>query len=495
MKIQGVLASLTIGLAIAVAPHAASAQEIVIGAILPLTGPAAPIGIEEQQGVQFTVDRLNAKGGVRGRKIKVLFEDSQGKPDQGVLGFNRLVDLNSIPVTLTAYSSISLAIAPLATRRKVLVINPAAQTNKLETASPYLINTIPLVKDEIAHLAGFAFKNVGKSAAIIYENAAAGIDSRDDFKKFFEAAGGKILADEAVEFGQTNYRSTLLKVVSVKPELVFIAVTQSHAAFAEQVGQTPGLPGRDRQHVLAPVLRLPGDRAAGITPRSCPASRRSDEKEFNAKFGTKEMGFFAREYANSTDIIVQAHRPRARRGQAAHRRHHQARDLRHQDVQVEHRRDHLHVEHRGASGRDLPARRQRARAGEVRPEDVTDAAAATARRRAGRRVRRRHGGDDVRLRLRDHRRVPRGACRASIRSAAMRRGSRREKGIPFLPALAIGVLAGALGGALIQIPLYDRLARRNASPLVVLIASLGALAIAAEPDRACVHLQHPAVLQ
>ena len=69
-----------------------------IGAILPLTGPAAPIGIEEQQGVQFAVDRLNAKGGVRGRKIKVLFEDSQGKPDQGVLGFNRLVDLNNVPV-------------------------------------------------------------------------------------------------------------------------------------------------------------------------------------------------------------------------------------------------------------------------------------------------------------------------------------------------------------------------------------------------------------
>jgi branched-chain amino acid transport system permease protein len=52
-----------------------------------------------------------------------------------------------------------------------------------------------------------------------------------------------------------------------------------------------------------------------------------------------------------------------------------------------------------------------------------------------------------------------------------------EKGVPFLPALVIGVLAGAAGGALIQVALYDRLASRKASPLVVLIASLGALAI------------------
>src|SRR5262245_23263121 len=52
-----------------------------------------------------------------------------------------------------------------------------------------------------------------------------------------------------------------------------------------------------------------------------------------------------------------------------------------------------------------------------------------------------------------------------------------QAGVPFLPALAIGVLVGALVGAALQILLYDRLASRKASPLVVLIASLGALAI------------------
>ena len=68
----------------------------------------------------------------------MIYEDSQGKPDQGVLAFNRLLDLHQAPAIVTAFSSISLAIAPLATRKKVLVINPAAQTNKLADASPYL---------------------------------------------------------------------------------------------------------------------------------------------------------------------------------------------------------------------------------------------------------------------------------------------------------------------------------------------------------------------
>jgi len=45
--------------------HAQGQPEILIGALLPLTGPAAPVGLEQQQGVQFAVDRANAAGGRR----------------------------------------------------------------------------------------------------------------------------------------------------------------------------------------------------------------------------------------------------------------------------------------------------------------------------------------------------------------------------------------------------------------------------------------------
>src|SRR4051794_27321212 len=99
--------------------YAASAQDITIGAILPLTGPAAATGLEEQMGVQFAVDRANAAGGVRGRKINILYEDSQAKPDVGVLSFNKLVDLRDVQGIMTAFSSVSLAIAPLAARKKI----------------------------------------------------------------------------------------------------------------------------------------------------------------------------------------------------------------------------------------------------------------------------------------------------------------------------------------------------------------------------------------
>jgi len=64
-----------------------------------------------------TLFRISA-GGVRGNKIEVLFQDNQAKPDQSVLSFNKLVDLQHVPMVFTAYSGPSLAMAPLATRKK-----------------------------------------------------------------------------------------------------------------------------------------------------------------------------------------------------------------------------------------------------------------------------------------------------------------------------------------------------------------------------------------
>ncbi|MEJ8570087.1 ABC transporter substrate-binding protein [Microbaculum marinum] len=292
------------GLLLAMSVSAAADHDITIGAILPLTGPAAPIGLQEQQGVTFAVDRANADGGVQGHKIKVLFEDSQGKPDQGVLAFNRLVDLNDVPATLTAYSSISIAIAPLGTRREVLIINPAAQSDKLADASPFLFNTIPLVRDEAAVVARYALEKLGKKAAVIYENAAAGIDGAEDFKKVFVEAGGEIITEEPVEFGQTNFRSVLLKVAAAKPDFVYISVTQGQEAFAEQVGQIPNFPVAVGNTFSTPFFGYPSTVGwyhtaikSGITPEL--------EAEFNEKFDTKEMGFFSREYFNSTNILIQ----------------------------------------------------------------------------------------------------------------------------------------------------------------------------------------------
>lgn len=275
-------------------------KEIVLGAMLPLTGSAASIGREEQNGIQFATDKINAAGGIRGYKVRFVYEDTQGKPDQGVLAFNRLTDLHQAKALLTAYSSVTLAIAPLATRKKVLVLNPAAQTDKLADASSYLVNTISLAKDEVEVIARFAAANVGKKAAIFYDNAAVGIDLRDQFKKFYTAAGGTIVADESIEFGATDVRPSLLKITAAKPDFVFMAAANGPGPITEQIAQIPGYPTVVATSLWAPFKKYPVTAyhtlvKSGVSPEA--------QREFDAKYSTTEMSFFSREYANASQIL------------------------------------------------------------------------------------------------------------------------------------------------------------------------------------------------
>lgn len=282
----------------------AQQEELVFATLLPLTGPGAPIGTEMQRGIDLAVEKVNAAGGIRGRKVRVIVEDSQGKPDVAVLSFNKLADLHNVPAVQVAYSSVALAVAPLANRKKVIAMNSGAQSDKLSAAGDYLISTIPLVEDEAPVLSKFVIEKIGKTAAVIYENLAAGNDGRNDFKKTFEALGGKVLAEEPIDFGNTNFRPMIAKVMSTKPDMVYVMLTQAHNVLAEQVAQSPGFPVGVGHTFSTPLFGYPGTlgwyqtSVVSNVPEKLAA-------EFKAKYpDVKELGLFAREYFNSANIIM-----------------------------------------------------------------------------------------------------------------------------------------------------------------------------------------------
>lgn len=274
------------------------------GAILPLTGPGAVIGTEQMRGIQFATDKANAAGGVRGHKIKVVFEDNQAKPDQSILSFNKLADLEHMPMIFTAYSGPSLAMAPLATRKKVLLINAGAQADKLATASPYLVNTLPTIGDEVKVLAKYLASEGKKNAAILYENDAAGIAGRDDYVKYFPATGGKILAQEPSAFGQTDYRPALLKLADAKPDVMLVSITAGLLQMAQQYKQL-GL----KFTVAGTSFFADPDAIADPSSEGfihtqvridAPAAL---EAEFKAKYHAP-MEFFVRQYYNAMQIVL-----------------------------------------------------------------------------------------------------------------------------------------------------------------------------------------------
>jgi branched-chain amino acid transport system substrate-binding protein len=283
----------------------AVAQDITIAGILPQTGPSAAVGLQERQGVQYAVDEINAAGGLRGHMVRVNFDDNQTKPDQSVLAFNREVDLNNVPVIITGFSVPTLAIAPLATRKKVVLINPAAQADGLGTASPYLFNTMPLTRDETEVLAHYLVRTLHvKTAGILYENSAPGIDGRNDFTANFKKFGGEIVSDDPIQPGDTNFRPMILKAASAKPDVEFLNVVSGDTLpqFNEQVTQQHGFPIVVGTTFATPAMGQPGSDGWYYTAirGSLPAGV---EQAMNAKLGFTTMNVYTREYYNATKNI------------------------------------------------------------------------------------------------------------------------------------------------------------------------------------------------
>jgi len=281
------------------------AEAITVGAILPLTGPGAVVGLAEQRGIEFAVAEINKSGGIDGRNLEVVYDDSQGKADLGILAFNKQVDLDGVQAIIGAYSGPTIAMAPLATRKKVLVLNPAAQSDKLAKASPFVVNTIPLTSDEVSVIVDYITKQAKiTKAGIIYENSAAGIDSRDDFTKQFKAAGGQVTAEEPVQFGDTNFRPALLKVADTAPQVVFVCITQGHSSFADQVGQQAGFPPVVATTYMTVAMGHPASN--GWMNTSIRGALKPEvEAEFKTLYKVDAVNFFHREYYNSTKLLAE----------------------------------------------------------------------------------------------------------------------------------------------------------------------------------------------
>src|SRR5438093_12957433 len=108
--------------ALAVGPfvprHARGAEEITIGALCELSGPASTIGSQQALGIQFAVDEINKTGGILGkgpgiggRPIKLIIEDTESKVATGVAKAKKLVERDRVDVlTGVIFSAISLAV-------------------------------------------------------------------------------------------------------------------------------------------------------------------------------------------------------------------------------------------------------------------------------------------------------------------------------------------------------------------------------------------------
>lgn len=199
-------------------------KEIKIGAILPLTGDAATYGTALKKGVDLALEEVNAGGGIGNKKVVVVYEDSQEDPKSAVSAINKLISVDKVRVVIgDMFSSVTLAIAPIAQKSKVVLVSPTASAEAVPNTGDYIFSIYPSDAYDGKFLADFVFEKLQKrNAATLFVQADAMITCKDSFRKVFEGLGGKITFEEGYAPKTDDYRSLLSKAKSSNPDVIFI---------------------------------------------------------------------------------------------------------------------------------------------------------------------------------------------------------------------------------------------------------------------------------
>lgn len=201
---------------------AQSADEIRLGTLCPITRAGSIFGPGMQKAMEYAAADINGMGGLLGgRKIRLYSEDSQSDPDAAVRAAKKLIEISRVQTLLGTWSSgVSMAIAPIVMQGNVVNMNVSGTTELRDMKKDDWI--WPCGGSNISYgnmMGNYAVAQGYKKASFLAFNNPSGITLGEEFKRVFEAAGGKC---DVITYNpnQPSYRAELTRALSGKPEVI-----------------------------------------------------------------------------------------------------------------------------------------------------------------------------------------------------------------------------------------------------------------------------------
>lgn len=199
-------------------------DDIVIGAALPLTGPTSYYGEDSRRGIDMALDEINAAGGVRGKKIRVIYEDTQGKGNQAINAVRKLISADNVPAIIGCGTSTeTMAVAPVVEQNKRVLITPVSSAASISRAGEYIFRSVPSDGLQARDLAAWIRELNYKRIALIFVNQTWGVGLKDDFVREFQARAGELLTTEASDLDEKDFRTQLTNMKAKNPE-AYVAI-------------------------------------------------------------------------------------------------------------------------------------------------------------------------------------------------------------------------------------------------------------------------------
>ena len=220
-------AGLTVGVLQVASPfvlRARAADALKIGLDNPLTGPLAGNGKNELIGCQLAVDEINVKGGILGREVELIVEDSTSS-DAGtaVLKARKLIDGDKVDFLLgNQNSALSLAIAQVSNEKKIFHVVPGGHTDAVTGASCHwnVFRVCNTTKMEAEAITGTLIKTYGKKFYYITLDYAYGHTLEAAMVKACAELGGTRIGGVLSPLGTVDFSSHLIGAQSANPDVI-----------------------------------------------------------------------------------------------------------------------------------------------------------------------------------------------------------------------------------------------------------------------------------
>ena len=219
--------------------RAQSKDPLRIGCPLPLTGPFAALAADMQRGAQLAEEQLNAKGGVMGRKVEVLYRDDQLKPAVGAQRTKELIENDKCQFIVGGLAAhVQMAINEQTKKSKVLFISVSQSDEisaKPDTSSITFHEALnPTITSRV--MGTWIAQNLGKKWWIIYADYAWGKQNNAVLTETLAKQGGTLLGATPYPLGSAEFSAHLPKIQAAKPDvLVNVAPGADNIALHKQV--------------------------------------------------------------------------------------------------------------------------------------------------------------------------------------------------------------------------------------------------------------------
>lgn len=222
----------TIGLTLAFY-SSAHAADIKLGVAQAISGPAAKYGNAIKNGMVLAAEEINSKGGIAGNKLQLVIEDEQGKKEEAINVYKKLIVQDKVLAILgPTLSNSAFAANPIANQMKTVVFGTSNTADGITDIGSYSFRNSIMEADVLPVTVAAAVKKFGiKKVAVIYGNDDAFTkNGYEVFKKVLEKQKITVTTTETYAKGDVDFRAQLTKIKASNPDAIVASSLVEEAA-------------------------------------------------------------------------------------------------------------------------------------------------------------------------------------------------------------------------------------------------------------------------